>query len=125
MNLQQIVDGINYRGVVTGLTHDFYRYPARFSPMFARAAIEAFTEPGDTILDPFAGGATSLVEALAHGRNAVGVDISQLAVFLARAKTSLLSRKEIAVISSLGATFKSRSSRCARSRSRPPFASVR
>ena len=66
--------------------------------MFARAAIEAFTEPGDTVLDPFAGGATSLVEALARGRNAIGVDISQLAVFLARVKTSLLSRKEIDVI---------------------------
>lgn len=98
MDLQRLVDGINYRGVVSGLTHDFYRYPARFSPMFARAAIEAFTEPGDTILDPFAGGATSLVEALALGRNAVGLDISQLAVFLACVKTSLLSRKDIDVI---------------------------
>jgi len=25
---------------VTGLTHNFYRYPARFSPRFVRAAIE-------------------------------------------------------------------------------------
>lgn len=98
MDLQRLIDGINYRGVVSGLTHDFYRYPARFSPMFARAAIKAFTEHGDTILDPFAGGATSLVEALALGRNAVGVDISQLAVFLARVKTSLLSRRDINVI---------------------------
>jgi hypothetical protein len=95
MELQRVVDAINYRGVVTGLTHDFYRYPARFSPMFARAVIEAFTEPGDTILDPFAGGATSLVEALALGRNAVGLDISRLAVFLARVKTSLLSKRDV------------------------------
>jgi DNA methylase len=98
MDLQRLVDGINYRGIVSGLTHDFYRYPARFSPMFARVAIEAFTEPGDTILDPFVGGATSLVEALALGRNAVGVDISQLAVFLARVKTSVLPPKDIDVI---------------------------
>ncbi len=95
MDLERLVDGINYRGIVSGLTHDFYRYPARFSPMFAQAAIEAFTEPGDTILDPFAGGSTSLVEALALGRNAIGVDISQLAVFLARVKTSLLSQRDI------------------------------
>jgi hypothetical protein len=33
---------------VNGLTHDFYRYPARFSPKFARAAIEAFTEVSDS-----------------------------------------------------------------------------
>jgi hypothetical protein len=98
MELQRLVDAINYRGVVTGLTHDFYRYPARFSPMFAQAAIEAFTEPGDTILDPFAGGSTSLVEALALGRNAVGVDISQLAVFLARVKTTLFSKRDIGAV---------------------------
>jgi hypothetical protein len=28
---------------VKGLTHGFYKYPARFSPTFVRAAIEAFT----------------------------------------------------------------------------------
>ena len=60
------LDAINFKGVVSGLTHDFYRYPARFSPLFARSAIELFTEPGDTVLDPFAGSGTSLVEALAH-----------------------------------------------------------
>ena len=72
MDFQSLIDAINYRGVVTGLTHDFYRYPARFSPLFARMAVELFTRPGDTVLDPFAGGCTSLVEALAAGRNAIG-----------------------------------------------------
>ncbi len=65
MNLQPLLEAINDRNIVSGLTHDIYRYPARFSPLFARAAIELFTEPGDTILDPFMGGSTSLVEALA------------------------------------------------------------
>jgi hypothetical protein len=65
MNLEGLVTAANYRGIVSGLTHDLYRYPARFSPLFARAAIETFTEPGDTVLDPFAGGSTTLVEALA------------------------------------------------------------
>lgn len=73
MDFQRLVDAINFTGVVSGLTHDFYRYPARFSPLVARAAIESFTLPGDTILDPFSGGGTSLVEALALGRHAVGV----------------------------------------------------
>lgn len=53
---------------VTGLTHNFYRYPARFSPQFARAAIEVFSEPGDVVLDPFMGSGTTLVEASALGR---------------------------------------------------------
>ncbi len=31
---------------VKGLTHEFYRYPARFSPSFVLGAIEAFSSPG-------------------------------------------------------------------------------
>jgi DNA modification methylase len=95
MNIQSLIEAINFRGVVTGLTHDFYRYPARFSPHFARAAIGLFTEPGDTVLDPFSGSSTSLVEALANGRNAVGTDINQLAIFLAKVKTLLLDNNKI------------------------------
>ncbi len=98
MRLERLIEAINFTGVVSGLTHDFYRYPARFSPLVARAAIECFTKPGDTILDPFSGGATSLVEALALGRQAVGVDISRLAVFLAQVKTILLCQDELDAI---------------------------
>src|SRR5439155_15803585 len=71
--------------------HNFYKYPARFSPAFAREAIKAYTVKGDTVLDPFCGGGTSLVEAISLRRRAAGFDISSLAVFVARAKTSPLS----------------------------------
>lgn len=72
---------------VAGLTHDFYRYPARFSPELARAAIQEFTAPDDTVVDPFMGAGTSLVEALSHKRNCIGSDINELAVFVAKVKT--------------------------------------
>lgn len=75
---------------VTGLTHQFYRYPARFSPSFARAVIEAFTEPGDLVLDPFVGGGTTAVEAIALGRLSVAADISALARFVSQVKTTPL-----------------------------------
>jgi hypothetical protein len=84
---------------VSGLTHNFYRYPARFSPKFVRAAIEAFSSPGDLVLDPFMGGGTTLVEALATGRHAVGSDISTLAAFVAEAKTTIYSDGELALLS--------------------------
>jgi len=71
--------------------HSFYKYPARFSPLFAREAIKAFTEPRDTVVDPFCGGGTSLIEAIALGRKAAGFDISSLAVFLSRTKTTPIS----------------------------------
>jgi DNA methylase/Recombinase len=98
LNLQPLIDAINDRSVVSGLTHGIYRYPARFSPTFARAAIEMFTKPGDTVYDPFMGGSTSLVEALSLGRNAIGNDLNQLAVFLARVKTLRLSDDEIGML---------------------------
>jgi hypothetical protein len=80
---------------VRGLTHGFYKYPARFSPVFARAAIEAFTKPGDLVLDPHVGGGTTLVEARATGREVVGVDISALAEFVANVKCTVLSEAEL------------------------------
>jgi hypothetical protein len=80
---------------VRGLTHGFYKYPARFSPVFVRAAIGTFTRPGDLVLDNHVGGGTTLVEALASGRHAVGVDISTLAEFVARVKTTIFAEAEL------------------------------
>lgn len=87
---------------VSGLTHRFYRYPARFSPTFAATAIAQFSKPGDLILDPQMGGATAIVEAIRLGRRAVGCDLNSLAVFIARVKTSFLSASERAAIQRWG-----------------------
>ena len=40
---------------IQGYTHDFYKYPARFSPDFVRFILDAFTEPGDYVLRPVHG----------------------------------------------------------------------
>ena len=80
---------------VKGLTHDFYKYPARFSPRFVREAIETFTEPGDLVIDPFVGGGTTAVEARALKRQCIGVDINSLAAFTSKVKTSPLTAEEI------------------------------
>jgi hypothetical protein len=84
---------------VRGLTHDFYKYPARFSPVFARAAIELFTKPGDLVLDPHVGGGTTLVEARAAGREGLGIDISSLAQFVAQVKCTVFSAMELEILS--------------------------
>jgi hypothetical protein len=81
-----------------GLTHGFYHYPARFSPAFVRAAIAAFSQPGDVVLDPFMGSATTLVESLVAGRHAIGSDINTLAHFLAQVKTTPLAPQACAEI---------------------------
>lgn len=66
--------------------HGFHTYPARMHPTTARRLVEAFSRPGDSVLDPFCGSGTVLVEARAAGRVALGVDLNPLAVRLARRK---------------------------------------
>jgi hypothetical protein len=83
---------------VAGSTHGYYRYPARFSPQFAKAAVATLTDPGDTVLDPFMGGGTAAVEALASGRRFVGCDLNPLSGFLARVKTTPLAERDLAEV---------------------------
>lgn len=92
------VESVHSNEPVAGYTHSFYRYPARFSPLFARAAIKAFTQPGDLVFDAFMGGGTSLVEARALGRIAVGTDINRLSVFISKVKTTIFSKNELTQI---------------------------
>lgn len=93
--IERLIEAARDQTPVSGLTHNFYRYPARFSPKFVRAAIEAFSEPSDLIFDPFMGGGTTLVEALSLGRDALGTDISSLAAFVSEVKTTLYSEPEL------------------------------
>ena len=81
-------DAVAFSGYTAGKTHNFYHYPARFSPEFARAVIARFSRPGDIVLDPFMGGGTAIVEGLALGRRMIGVDINTLARFLAEVRTA-------------------------------------
>ena len=93
--VSRLIDAVRSSGHVSGYTHEFYNYPARFSPEFAKVAINTFTEPGDLILDPFMGGATTLVEARLAGRRCIGTDVNELSRFIAKAKTQLLLKKDI------------------------------
>src|SRR6266496_6717419 len=86
---------VSLGGRRTASTHEFYRYPARFAPAFARAAIKAFTLPGEFILDPFVGGGTTLVEARLAGRPALGSDLNPLAAFVSRVKTHPYARRDL------------------------------
>lgn len=69
------------------LTHYLFRYPAKFHPPVVRALLDAYTEPGQVVLDPFCGSGTLLVEAAACGRSSIGIDVDPVAVLVAAAKT--------------------------------------
>jgi hypothetical protein len=70
------------------LTHGIHRYSSKFIPQVARAAIELVSLPGETVLDCFCGSGTTLLEAALIGRRSIGVDLSPLAVLIAKVKTT-------------------------------------
>ncbi|MBN2018718.1 MAG: hypothetical protein JW749_00660 [Sedimentisphaerales bacterium] len=92
--LQQLTMAAQDKAPVSGYTHNFYRYPARFSPAFASSAIRLFSKPGDVVLDPYMGGGTTVVESLLAGRFAIGSDLNSLAVFVTKVKTTRLDSSE-------------------------------
>ena len=96
----------------TNSPHQTYRYPARYSPRFVSAAIELITDPGDLILDPFVGSGTTTIEALRHGRNSIGVDISPISTFVVNAQISNCRGRDLNLFY---AWFRRRLYRCAES----------
>ncbi len=78
--------GISLSASTNELTHGLHRYPAKYIPQIPRWAIREYSSPGETVLDPFSGSGTTLVEALAAGRGCVGVDLDPLACLIAEAK---------------------------------------
>lgn len=92
--ITELTSALNSSRCTSGATHNYYLYPARFSPEFARTIIKLFSQPSDWVFDPFMGGGTTLVEALMQGRRVIGVDVNQLACFVANVRTSPLSQSD-------------------------------
>ncbi len=76
-------------------THGLHIYPAKIVPQIARGLVTQLSNPSDTVLDPFCGSGTVLVESLMANRNSIGIDINTLALLLAKVKTTPLPREEI------------------------------
>jgi hypothetical protein len=96
--LNDLLTAIAARDQISGSTHNFYRYPARFSPLFVREVIRQYSSHGHTVIDPFMGGGTTIVEALSLGRKAIGLDINSLAHFVTTVKTTPLSENDLSVL---------------------------
>ena len=69
------------------LTHCFHEYKGRFYPQLAKSLVNySGTKKGETLLDPFCGSGTSLVESYLFGLNAFGTDINPVAYLIAKSK---------------------------------------
>lgn len=86
----------DYRGEKTkSYTHGIHTYPAMFIPQVGRRLLETYSKEGDTICDIFCGSGSALVESRLIGRNAYGIDLNPLAIFLARAKTTPINPQKL------------------------------
>lgn len=64
----------------------FHWYPARFVPQIPSTLIGYFSERGDTVLDPFCGSGTTLLEAFRLDRKPIGIDLHPAAIMMTKAK---------------------------------------
>ena len=70
------------------LIHNWYRFVLSFPPHLVREYIRKFgLSRGDTILDPFCGTGTTIVESKLNGLTAIGIEANPMAHFASRVKT--------------------------------------
>ena len=68
-------------------THDA-KWRGNWSPYIPRNILLRYSQEGDLVLDQFAGGGTTLVEAKLLNRNIIGVDVNDVALDRCREKTA-------------------------------------
>lgn len=97
---QDSILNISTRDVNTH-THGFHKYPAKFIPQIPKWAIGKYLHgsKGKTILDPFCGSGTTLVEGVLSGHNVIGIDIDPLSTMISKVKTTKVDIRELNLIS--------------------------
>jgi DNA modification methylase len=68
--------------------HRLHPYLGKFIPQLVEVFLRKYFSPNDTILDPFAGSSTTLVQANELGINSIGYDISAFNILLGKVKTA-------------------------------------
>jgi DNA modification methylase len=69
------------------ITHWFYPYKGKYHPQMVRALANIMgLQPGETLLDPFVGSGTTVVEGALLGLKTIGYDISPLCVLISKVK---------------------------------------
>ena len=79
----------------TDVLHKLFSYPAKFQARLPASIISKISEEGDLIVDPFSGGGTTSAEAVLQGRNSFAMDLNPISVLVTKAKTTILSEREV------------------------------
>lgn len=75
--------------------HRLHSYLGKFIPQLVEIFLRKYFRPGQTVLDPFCGSGTTLVQANELGIDAIGYDISAFNVLLTRAKTACYDLRKV------------------------------
>lgn len=75
--------------------HRLHPYLGKFIPQLVEIFLRKYFLPGQTVLDPFGGSGTTLVQANELGVNSVAYDISAFNVLLMQAKTDRYDLKKV------------------------------
>jgi DNA modification methylase len=75
--------------------HRLHPYLGKFIPQLVEIFLRKYFKPGQTVLDPFGGSGTMLVQANELGVNSVAYDISAFNVLLMQAKTDRYKLKTV------------------------------
>src|SRR5688572_20633285 len=68
--------------------HSIHAYPAKFTSALPGALLDIIARPRASVVDPFVGSGTTLVEALRRGHFAFGADANPIAVLISAAKVA-------------------------------------
>ncbi|MDD4210647.1 MAG: DNA methyltransferase [Bacteroidales bacterium] len=88
----------NNQHKTTYYTHGFHPYPAKFTPQIVNKFFNLYCKKGFSILDPFCGSGTTLVEGVLNGMASVGIDLNPIAFIISKAKSTHYSDSEIQIV---------------------------
>jgi len=77
-------------GVIAPVSRERTGYPTQKPEALLERLVLALSDPGDVVLDPYAGSGTTLAVAARLGRTFVGIDQSEVAIGIARARLEAL-----------------------------------
>ena len=88
----KMLDNIFYYSV--GTDRECKEHPAKFPQQLALDHILSWSNPGDTVLDPFVGSGTTGKMAVLNGREFIGIDISPEYVALATGRINAAQKED-------------------------------